>query len=348
VLALLCGCSPDVESRAANGGGPRAPRAAAPPVAVVTQAVNSKELALDIESVGTARANESVNLTSRTTNTVTAIRFNEGERVRRGDVLVEFDSAQTRAEVAEAEALVMESKAQFERSRSLSMTGVLSQAQLDQIQATYKANEARVAAAKARFSDTVIRAPFDGRTGFRRISIGSLVSPGTAITTLDDTSVMKVEFTVPQTYQHALSEGLPVTAVASGLPGRQFEGRVTVLDSRVDQVTRSINLRAEIGNRDGALKPGTFMSVKMRAAPAAALVVAEAALVPEQGKIFVFVVADGLALKREVSIGRRMTGAVEVLTGLQEGERVIVEGTQKVRDQVAVRESDYAPVATDS
>jgi len=344
-IAGVLGCSPN--ARPIDGA--RGPGGNAGAVtAVVTSPVVEKGLDLVSEAVGAARANEPVELTSKTSNIVTAIHFIEGEVVRHDAVLIEFDSAQARAELAEADAALIESTAQLERSRSLASTNVLSQSQLDQIEATFKANRARVAAAKSRLSDTIIRAPFTGRTGFRRISVGSLVPPGTPITTLDDTSVIKLEFTVPQVYQYALRDGLPVVATASGLPGRKFDGRISAFDSRVDPVTRTINARAVVNNRDGVLKPGTFMSVTVHAEPTQALVIPEAALVPEQGRVFVFVADGGTASKQEVSIGRRLTGEVEIVAGLKRDQQVIVEGTQKVRDKSRISQSEYKPVATES
>jgi membrane fusion protein (multidrug efflux system) len=319
-----------------GGGGPDV-------VAVVTQPVAQRQLQVDIEAVGTARANESVSVTSKISNTVTAIRFKEGQLVQRGSVLVEFDPAQAQADLAAAQAALIESRANYDRSKALANTQVLSASQVDQIEAVHKANEARVAAAQARLNDTVIRAPFTGRTGLRRVSVGSLVNPGTMITTLDDSSLIKIEFTVPQAHQHVLREGLAVTAQASGLPGRTFEGKVITVDSRVDPVTRAISVLAGIANEDGALKPGTFMSVRMHSTPTAALLIPEAAVVPEQGRMFAFVVENGVALKREIAIGRRRPGEVEIAGGLEQGQRVIVEGAMKVRHEARVREANAAP-----
>jgi membrane fusion protein (multidrug efflux system) len=309
-------------------------------IGVVTAAVTEGTLGLEIEAIGNAVANESAEITSKTVNTVTAIRFQEGQFVKRGAVLVEFDSAQARADLAAAEAALAESRSQFNRSRELVETRVISQSQMDQLEATLKTNEAKVAAARARLDDTIIRAPFDGRIGFRRLSVGSLVNPGTVISTLDDTSVMKLDFTVPQSYLFGLTPGTPITAQIAGVPNKTFTGRITTLDSRVDPVTRSIVVRAELPNKDGTLKPGMFMTAKISAAATKALLIPEGALVPEQGKTFVFVVKDGFASKREVTIGRRRPGEVQVTTGLDRGERVVVEGTQKIRDGVAVLEVD--------
>ena len=329
---LLVACSPTgdqpVGAQSADG----------PVVTVVTAAATVRPLAVEVEAVGTAQAKESVDVTSKTTNTVVAVRFREGERVRKGAVLVELDSAEAKADLEEAEAALAESENQFKRSRDLYAQQALSVSQLDQIEATLKGNRARVSAAKARLDDTVIRASFDGRTGFRRVSVGSLVNPGTIITTLDDTSIINLDFTVPETYFSMLERGLRVTARSAGLPDRVFEGTVSNLGSRVDPVTRSITVRAEIPNVDGVLRPGMFMTVILQGQPTPTLLVPEAAIVPEQGKTFVFVVTDGVIERREVRTGRRRPGEVEIVEGLRERERVVVEGTQNVRDGTRVRE----------
>jgi membrane fusion protein (multidrug efflux system) len=316
-------------------------------VNVVTAEVTLGELGLEIEAIGNAVANESAEITSKSVNTVTAVHFEEGQFVRKGTVLVELDSAQVRADLAAAEAALAESRSQYNRSKELLATNVISASQMDQLEATLKTNEARVAAAKARLEDTIIRAPFSGRIGFRRISVGGLVNPGTVICTIDDTSVMKLDFTVPQSYMFGIAPGTPITAQIAGVPNRTFQGRITTLDSRVDPVTRSIVVRAELPNPEGVLKPGMFMTAKINAGVSQALLVPEGAIVPEQGRTFVFVVKDGVAFRREVTLGRRRVGQVQIATGVTAGERVVVEGTQKVRDGIAVVEvpGDGATVA---
>jgi len=307
-------------------------------VNVVTAPVTRKPLSTEIEAVGTARARESVDVTSKASNIVTAIRFKEGDLVKRGEVLVELDSAEARAALAEAEAAFAESESQFRRSRDLYAQQALSISQLDQIEATLKADRARVAAATARLADTVIRAGFDGRTGFRRVSVGGLISPGAIITTLDDTSTIKLDFTIPETYFYLLKRDLQIKATSAGLPNRVFEGKVTNIDSRVDSVTRSVTVRAEIPNPEGLLRPGMFMTVNLQGEATPTLLVPEAAIIPEQGRTFVFVVVDGKAVRREVRIGRRRPGEVEITQGLQEGERVVVEGTQNIREGMPVHD----------
>ncbi len=323
----------------APGGGPAQGRGAGAPAPVVTVVPQREPFGLEIEAVGTALARESIEVTAKLSNTITAIRFAEGQAVRRGTVLVELDHAQASAELAEAEANLAESRRQLARGRELAETHVLSRAQLDALETAVTTGTARAAAARARYEDTFIRAPFDGRTGFRRVSVGGLVNAGAVITTLDDTSVIKLEFTLPQVFLNELAPGLPIEATSDGMQGRVFAGKVTTLGSRVDPVTRSIPVRAELPNADGALRPGMFMSVKVRGRVTPTLMLPEEALVPEQGKVFVYVVAGGRALRREVHTGGRRPGSVAVLDGLEAGEHVVVEGTQRVREGLAVTES---------
>ena len=323
---------------AARGPGRGGPGSGAP-LAVVTTIPQRVPLGVEIEAVGTALANESVEITAKVSNRIEAIRFTEGQRVRRGTVLVELDRAQAAAELAEAEANLAESRNQFARGRDLAVTAALSRAQLDQLATSVKTAEARVAASRSRLADTVIRAPFDGRTGFRRVSVGGLVGAGAVITTLDDTSIIKLEFTVPQSFLGDLAPGLAVEAKVDGLEGRVFKGKVATLSPRVDPVTRSLAVRAELPNADGMLRPGMFMSVKLRGRENPTLVLPEQALVPEDGRNYVFVVADGRAQRREVTTGLRRPGSVAIVQGLADGERVIVDGTFKARDGDAVVEA---------
>jgi membrane fusion protein, multidrug efflux system len=314
-------------------------------VEVVAAEAAVRPLGVDIEAVGTAAANESVEITSEISKKVTAIRFDEGDRVRRGEVLVELDSDEARAAVAEAEATLADAESQYQRSQNLFTREALSSAQLDQIESTLKASRARVQAARARLADTVIRAGFDGRTGLRRVSVGTLVGPNTVITTLDDDSLIKLNFTVPETVLFLVREGVPISAATPGIPGRRFEGRVTHLDSRVDPVTRSIVVRAELPNPDGLLRPGMFMTVTLQGDVVSALLVPEAAVVAERGRSFVFVVRDGAVERREVSTSRRRPGEVQITAGLEERERVVVEGTQNLRDGMRVVEQARSAAA---
>jgi membrane fusion protein (multidrug efflux system) len=315
---------------------------------VTLAAVRTERVSQKLEALGNARANESVDISSKSSNVVTAVTFRDGERVKRGQVLVQLDNAQARADVAEAQAALTESESQYNRSRELLNTQALSKSSFDQLVATLAANRARLGAAQARLEDTVIRAPFSGRVGLRRVSVGTLISPGDVITTLDDTSVIKLDFSVPENFLAGLREGLSIRASAPAFPGRSFAGSVSSIDSRVDMNTRSVTVRALLANDDGALKPGMFLNVSLANDEREALVIPEEALTPEAERQYVFVVSEGKVSRREVHIGGRRPGSVEVLAGLSAGERVIVEGTQKVRDgamvQGAERTVDAMPV----
>ena len=184
----------------------------------------------------------------------------------------------------------------------------------------------------------MIRAPFAGRVGLRRVSVGSLVNPGAVITTLDDTSVVKVDFAVPENDIAALREGLSISARSSAYPSREFQGRVQSVDARIDAASRAVTVRAVVPNGDGLLRSGMFVTVLLTRDQREAVVIPEEALVPEQDRQYVFVVADGKSVRREVQIGTRQPGRVEIVSGLTAGERIVVEGTVKVRDGEAVRD----------
>jgi len=339
---------PAAGASASPGGGNRSNA----PASVTLAAVRTERVSQKLEALGNARANESVDISTKISNIVTAVTFRDGERVKRGQVLVQLDDAQARADVAAAQAAVTESESLYNRSRELLNTQALSKSSFDQLEATLKANRARLGAAAARLEDTVIRAPFSGRVGLRRVSVGTLISPGDVITTLDDTSVIKLDFSVPENFLASLREGLAIRATAPAYAGRSFAGSVASIDSRVDMNTRSVIVRALLANEDGALKPGMFLNVSLANDEREALVIPEEALTPEAERQYVFVVADGKVSRREVRIGGRRPGSVEVLAGLSAGERVVVEGTQKVRDGASVlateRTVDAAPEAVAS
>lgn len=351
--AAMTGGRPGAAGTTARGGNTGRPGAASgqvggfnAPTPVVTAAVRSALLTRALSAVGTAQANEAVNITSKTSNIVSRVRFADGQSVQMGEILVELDSAQARADLAVAQAALTESTSQYERSKELLNTQAVSKSQFDQLVATKQANEARLSAARARLEDTVIRAPFSGRVGLRKVSVGSLISPGALITTLDDTSIIKLDFSVPENVVASLRDGLAVKAKSNAYPSRVFTGRVSSVDSRIDPTSRSVAVRALVPNSDGALRPGLFMTVELESESRTALVIPEEALVPEKSSQYVFIVRDGVASKREVTIGARQPGSVEVLAGLAAGERVIVEGTIKARDGGPVRDSAAVEVAT--
>ena len=329
---LLAACSNESAAPAnGNRGGP---------AKVVTAAVELKPLVDEIEALGTATANESINIQPRISSLITRIAFDEGEIVEEGDLLIELESSETAAGLALAEATLAESESLYARSQSLASSKAISAADLEQLLARVKIDQAQVQAARARLANTNIRAPFTGRVGLRRVSPGSYVDPSTVITTLDDVGIIKLDFSIPETFLTVVSDGMAIAARSVVFPERVFEGTVASVDTRLDPVSRSVQVRATLPNDDAALKPGMFLTVDLKRDSGDVLVVPEQSIVPEGTRQFVFVVNDGIAKKRPVSLGRRIPGFVVIEEGVAAGEHVVTEGTGKVRDGSEVQTLD--------
>jgi membrane fusion protein, multidrug efflux system len=313
-------------------GGFGGPAGMAPPL-VIVEPVRAAILSDDIEAVGTTAANESVTLTAKVTERVSKVRFEDGDLVSAGDILVELTRTEERALLAEAEATLLETRRQLRRLEELVGQGSVPVSQVDEARSRVKAQEARFDALTARLDDRLIRAPFSGILGFRQVSEGTLVTPGTAITTLDDISLVKLDFTVPEVFLGILGRGLAVSARSAAFPGREFTGEVSSVGSRVDPVSRAAVLRALIPNDDGLLRPGMLLTVRLRTAEREALVVPERATVQVDRDVFVFVAEEGHSIRRKIVAGARRDGMVEVLDGLDAGELVITDGIIKVRDR---------------
>lgn len=336
-LALLASaCNPGGDSPG-NGGQPVAgmPGGIAP-VTVVTARVSPQDFTDRFTALGTARANESIEVTSRSSGIITGINFREGQRVRRGDLLVELDARQERAAISLEEAELKQAESVFRRSETLARTKAVSDADLEQLAAQVAIRKAQLSGAKARLDQLFIRAPFAGTIGLRRVSLGDLVGPETVITTLDDTATIRLEFALPELFIADLRTGLEIEAQSAVYPARRFRGKVVSVDSRVDPVTRAVTVIAEVPNSDRALKPGMFLTVALEKTREDVLLVPEEALVPREGKQFVYLVKDGRAIEREVTLGGRVPGLAEVRSGLEADATVITEGTQRVRDGAPV------------
>ncbi|HEX6260453.1 MAG TPA: efflux RND transporter periplasmic adaptor subunit, partial [Woeseiaceae bacterium] len=301
-------------------------------IKVVTQVAQPQHLLDEVQALGTARANESVEIRPRISSVVTRVAFTEGQLVREGDLLIELESSELRAELAVAEAALTESRSTYNRSESLASTQAISASSLEQLRANMQVNEAQVAAARARLENTVIRAPFSGRVGLRRVSPGGFVDTSTVITTLDDTDIIKLDFSIPEAFLTVVASGMNIVARSLVYPGRTFAGTVESIDTRLDPVARSVQVRAVLANPDGALKPGMFLTVDLQRDRGEVLVAPEEAIVPERDEQYVFQVVDGKAVKRQVTLGRRVPGLVEVTGGISAGDLLITEGTHKVRE----------------
>lgn len=307
---------------------------------VVTAPVKTYTLVDQIEALGTARANESVNLTSKVTDSIRKVNFEDGIYVDKGTILVEMTNAEETAQLAEAQATLDETSRQLKRVQNLIRQGLASELKLDEEKARQQTAAARLNAIMARLDDRLIRAPFSGTLGFRNVSAGSLLTPTTVVTTLDDISIIKLDFSVPENYLSTLIPGQEVFAASTAYSQKPFKGVVKTINSRIDPITRSVIVRAHIDNPKGQLKPGMLLTVTLIRDSAEVMVIPEEAVIPVQDRQYVYLVdIDGVAQRREIKTGRRKPGIVEVLSGLELGQEVITQGVIKVRpgSQVVVK-----------
>lgn len=290
----------------------------------------------EVEAIGTTYANESVTLTAKVTDTVSKVRFEDGQLAERGQVLLELTNTEQAALLNESEANVQDAQNQFRRFEKLAADGSVPVSQLDESRARLDAAQARHQSLMARLEDRLIRAPYSGLLGFRQVSDGTLVSPGTPITTLDDISVIKLDFSIPEVHLALVRPGLELVAESSAYPGTHFDATVNTIGSRIDPVTRSATVRAHIDNDDLLLRPGMLMTVRLIASERESLMVPEIALVQRSSQVFVYTIVDGQASMQEVTSGARDQGWVEILSGLEPGEPVITEGVIKMREGAPV------------
>lgn len=317
---------------AARGGGQGGP------IGVAVSPVRVGTVIDRAEAVGTVRARDSVSITAKVTGIVTAIRFQEGQRVREGDQLVDLDAGAVRAELDQARALFDDARSQVVRARQLQPGQSIAAQRLETLEAVARQTEGRVRQAQARLEELRVAAPFSGRVGLRQVSVGALVQPGTLVTTLDDIARVRVEFSVPEVFLARVQAGATVVARSSAFGDRRFTGTVAVVDTRIDTNTRTIRVISEFDNADEALKPGLFMTVEVVLSRRDdAMLVAEEALDPLGDRNFVYLIRDNRARRVEIRVGQRLQGEVEVLSGVQPGDNVVVRGIQRLRNDAPVR-----------
>lgn len=342
-LALVLGAGWYLLGKSGKDAGKGADHGA-PPVLVTAEKVLKRQFVNVLEAEGTARANESIDLTAKTTETIRALHFTDGQSVKAGTVVAELTATEQTADEAAASAALREQEQAFGRATKLAEQGFVSKAGLDAARAALDTARAKVASLRSRMKDRAITAPFDGVLGLRRVSVGSLVKPGDIITTLDDISKIKVDFTVPESEYASLKKGQSVRATAAAFPGRTFLGTVDSIDTRVDPASRAVTVRAIFPNDDASLLAGMLMRVGIESNPRMSLSVPEQSIVPIEDKSYVFVInADRSADRREVTTGQREPGIVEVLKGVAENEDVSVEGTMKLRPGSKVKFKSDTP-----
>jgi len=329
LLILLAAC---------GGADQGAPTEAA--VSVTTTVLEPVSWVDTIEALGTARANESVTITSKVNETVVRVNFDSGDVVEAGQVLVDLSGRVELAELEEARVNLREAEQQYRRQGQLAEQKLIPASQLDTQRAVRDSARARLDAIRARLADRVITAPFSGVLGLRQVSPGTVLSPGDPITTLDDISIIKLDFAVPEAFLSTLLPGQKITSQSVAWPGEEFVGTVRSLDSRVDPITRSVTVRAEIDNADHKLRPGMLLTVAVSQPARRALILPELALTQIGRQAFVYrVEPDNTVAQVSVTTGARRAGQVEVISGLSAGDRVVVEGTVKLRAGTAIQDA---------
>lgn len=295
-----------------------------------------------VEALGTVRALEAIDISSNVTERVAEVSFEDGERVSKGDLLVRLEDAEELASLEAAKAEEAEQEREIRRLEGLVSEGAVSEVRLEEYRTRRDIARQRVEEARAQIEDRRITAPFDGVLGFREVSPGALVTPGDLIATLDLLDPVKLDFSVPETFLSDLGPGLEIVARTEAYPETAFAGTVTRVDTRVNPVTRSVTVRAEIPNPDGLLRPGMLMTTTLAKNPEDSLRIPERAVVAVQSDQFVFVVTDPggdgapTVARTPVTLGRRVPGYVEVVEGLEAGARVVTDGLIGLADGAAV------------
>ncbi|HZY18270.1 MAG TPA: efflux RND transporter periplasmic adaptor subunit [Ramlibacter sp.] len=316
--------------------------------AVEVARVESMRLTDDAQAVGSLRSRQSVMVRPEVSGRITRINFNDGARVRRGQVLVQLDDQLPVAQMQQARAELSIARANHKRNQELVAQNFISQRSVEESAANLQVAEAKLALAEATAARLRIVAPFDGIAGIRGVNVGDYLKDGADIVNLEDLDAVYVDFRLPERFQTKLRPGQVAVVQTDALPGRRWEAVIQAIDPLVDANGRSIGIRGCIDNRQLALRPGMFARVTaVFGERDNALVVPEESIVPQGGRQFVFRVVDGpdqdsrTAQRVEVKVGLRRPGRVEITEGLQPGDLVITAGQQRLqRDGTPVRVMD--------
>lgn len=333
---IINGCGGDEEG-ASKGGRPSYGGRSSAPTDVVTTTVEISDYKDTFTALGTARANESIDIAARSTNIIKEILFEEGELVEKDTLLVTLDNRELTAELEIRNESLSELRSQYKRLESLSKNQAITESELEERASEVKVAEAQLAVTQAKLDDTYIKAPFKGRLGLRAISIGSLVQSTTQITTLDDTSIIRAIFAVPESLLSTIEVGQTVAIKSSIYESKIFDGNIKTINSRVDASTRNIFIVAEINNSEELLKPGMFLTVSLDREKKNSILIPEESIAPRLGIQYVFVIEANKAKEIQVKLGGRIPGSVEILDGLKEGDVIVTEGIQKLRNGQPVK-----------
>lgn len=289
-----------------------------------------------IRATGEIEAIQAIALRPEIEGRLTEILVREGASVSEGTPLFRVDDAEIRAEVARLEAERDLSVQALERTRKLLAQEASSEAELELAQANWRSAEARLELEQVRLKRTTVRAPFTGIVGERYVSLGDYVTTSTSLTTLQTYNPQRAVFEVPERYAQKLAEGQPVTFTVAATAA-SYDGRVDFVDPVVRLPGRTIQVKAVVANPKKALLPGMFIEVRLATEVRPdAVVVPEDAILPLQGADYIWTVADSKASRREVTLGVRTPGFVEIREGVQQGEQVVVGGLERLSEGMSV------------
>lgn len=310
-----------------------------PPVQVIAIEAKRQPVLETLSLPASLAANEMVEIKPETDGIIQDIRFTEGDRVGHGQILVQLDATKLAAEVAEAEANLKLSDAIHERAKQLFQNKLISQQDFEQAASTFAVNKAGLELKRRQLRDASVSAPFPGIVGARQVSPGQVVSRSSTLTWLMDLDTVKVEVKVPEKYLRQLRVGQPLEFGVAAFPDEKFRGEVYFISPQIDEGTRTALVKARIPNSEGKLRGGMFASLDLTLQlRESAIVIPEPALMSNGDLFSVFVIdSNGTAQLRRIEVGNRLAGKAEIVKGLAAGERVVVEGIQKLRPGGAVK-----------
>ena len=315
--------------------------------------VEVMQLVDDAQAVGSLRSRRGVVIRPEVSGRITRLEFRDGERVRKGQLLVQFDDQLQAAQVVQAQAELSIAQANFRRNQELAEQNFISRRAVDESEANLQVAQAKLSLARATAARLRIVAPFDGIAGIRLVNVGDYLKDGADIVNIEDIAAIYVDYRLPERFQAQVKPGQVANIDIDSLPGRRFTATVQAIDPLIDANSRSVGVRGCIDNRQLQLRPGMFARVNtVFGQRDQAHVVPEEALVPQGGRQFVVKLVDGpdgqsrISQRVEVKVGLRSPGKVEIVQGLKPGDTVVTTGQQRLtRDGTAVRVIDMAALA---
>jgi membrane fusion protein, multidrug efflux system len=309
-----------------------------PPMPVETAVATQGNVSDRFEAVGSVEAGDAITVVSEIAASVVSLPYREGRPVEKGAVLAQLDDAQLKAEVDRTSAIRDQTESAFQRTKSVVEQGAGSAQDLDDAAAALKVAESNLALAKTRLSKARITAPFDGIVGSKRVSPGAYLKVGDPITDLARVSELKIIFSAPERYLAKLKNGAAVTVSTTAYPGYSLEGRIEVIDPVLDPETRSARVTARVRNPGGKFRPGMSADVAaVLSERANAITIPSEAVFAEGNQTFVYAVKpDSTVTRKAVTLGTRLSDVVEVVQGLDAGQRIVRAGHQKLFETARV------------